>query len=289
MPHRIDPTLFARRYAFEGTDCLYRDHRGHRVLADWEGPGRAVVEQAPAGLEFEPGGGCAHTLAPGSSCIFVLVGPPEPLPSSHVALEGMEGAFEGCGWVVGAEGSLRVDDRREIAPVPSPETPVPFMMRAEADRLDIVRRPFRTRLLDRFCVDDAQALAQRSFRVQNISDCTALDSTFADGTPHVARVASHLNTAAWNVDVPPGCHALLLRKTYDRFHGRQRARVMIDGHPAGWWYDPVEDRSRRWGVSDFLVPSALCQPGVREISVDPVAGSPLWSITALEVFGIERV
>lgn len=26
-------------FIFESGDCLYRDHHGHRVLADWEGPG----------------------------------------------------------------------------------------------------------------------------------------------------------------------------------------------------------------------------------------------------------
>jgi|CXWL01.1.fsa_nt_gi hypothetical protein len=27
------------QFRYESSDCLYRDHRGHRVLADWEGPG----------------------------------------------------------------------------------------------------------------------------------------------------------------------------------------------------------------------------------------------------------
>lgn len=212
----------------------------------------------------------------------------EPLPSSQTGRSAHRGSCSGGGWVVGAEGPLRVDGRPEFAPRPSLSAPVPFLMLAEAESLEIAPRAFRARLIDRFAIDDEQALTARGFRVQNISDRTTLSSTFNDGTAHTAAVASHLNTAFWKLTIPAGTHAVLLAKTFDRFHGRQRARVLINGQHAGWWYDPFEDRTHRWGVSEFMVPSALCSEGEHEIAVDPVAGSPLWSVSAIEVLAVER-
>lgn len=296
MDHRPDPVLFARRYIFEAGECLYRDHRGRRVLADWEGPGRATCNAGPANVVFEPSlvegfsenGGCATSPSQGASSIHLLLGPRETLPSSQGVVSSHAGSVTGGGWVVHCEGPLRVDGRREWAPVPSPETPVPYLFRAEAARMDVSARPFRATLLDHFAIGDANALSERGFQVQNISDRTTLASVFADGTPHAAELASHLNTASWTLSIPSGAHAVILRKVYDRFHGRQRARVLLDGRHAGWWYDPVEDRTCRWAVSDFLIPSDLCSAGEHNIAVDPVAGSPLWSVSTIEVFAVER-
>lgn len=292
MAHSVFPTLRAQRFAFEGDACLYRDHLGRRVLADAEGSGRLLVGVEAPGTGGDPSrDGVFHeglvvaTDEPGRSVLTVLRGGPEPLPEREgEAVPG--GVFHGAGWVTACDGPLRVDVRREQAPPPSVETPVPFFLEARGEGLRVVPRRFAATSIDRFSIGDADALKARSFRVQNMSDVEWLDSTFADGEGRRGPVASHLNTASWTLEVPRGAYAVVLRKVYDRFHGRQRARVLLDGAAIGTWYEPEEDRRARWAVSDFgaLLPEEA--PREVRVSIDPVAGSPLWSVSDVEVFAL---
>jgi hypothetical protein len=141
--------------------------------------------------------------------------------------------------------------------------------------------------IDRFDVWHEDALKAHGFKVQNMSRLVNLDSCFTDGTRRSALVASHLNAASWIQPVPPDCQGIILRKTYDRFHGRQLARVLVDDMPSGWWYAPLQDRTCRWAVADYGVARELVdgKSSVR-IMIDPPAGTPLWSFSTLEVFSL---
>lgn len=294
MPLSVLPSLRARRFSFEGDACLYRDHQGRRVLADAEGCGRLVVERAAPGLgtDAAPDGSfrdgvVAFSRESGASAIAMLQGGGRDLPGSGKTLE-VASSFLGAGWVVECDGPLTVDAAREPSPAPTPRLPIPFFLEARGARLRVTPRPFHAVSVDRFSIADADGLKARDFRVQNMSDVEPLASVFSDGGEWVGPVASHLNTASWSAPVPPGAFAIVLRKTYDRFHGRQRARVLLDGEFSGYWYEPEEDRHARWGVSDFCALLPRERGETLRIGIDPVAGSPLWSVSTVEVLALVR-
>jgi len=296
------PTLLpqesVRRFRFFGSDGLYVDHLGRRVVADVEGAGVAWVEvtEAPLYLVRDEGTEAsfrtpftqsllAHTGGPGDVSVAVMVGRDQPVQSLDV-IEA-PGKFAGAGWVVRAEGPLIVDERHDFAPAPSEALPVPFFRIAEAARLWIVPAETRCEMIDRFSIDDTLALKARGWRVQNISKVNLLASRFIDGDSHSGSVASHLNVAAWRVSLPEANDGLLLRKTYDRFHGRQRARVHVDGRFVGWWYEPGQDRLARWAVSDFGIPAEFTTGKSQiEIAIDPPAGAPLWSVGEISIWAL---
>ena len=80
---------------------------------------------------------------------------------------------------------------------------------------------------------------------------------------------------------------LILRKRFDRFHGRQRARVFVDGQFAGWWYEAGENRIHRWGVTDFGIDGRFTKGKDSVlITIEPPAGVPLWSVSRLDLFAL---
>jgi hypothetical protein len=274
-----------RRFRFIGSDALYLNPLGHRVIADFEGHGDYRVESAEASLlilrdEKETDafrGSFANSLSvlalsPGEVEISVMR---DMFPLEGPLWVGED--YEGAGWVASAEGPLWVDGRLEHAPVP-------FFRNARASRLHVSPSPFRSVRVDRWRIGDAAGLKARGWKVQNVSKVVSLESAFDDGTPYVAPVACHLNAASWRCAIPADNHGLRLRKTYDRFHGRQRARVFIDGEFAGWWYEPLENRTIRWGIAEFGIPVELTAgKEAVQITIDPPAGSPLWSVSEFEV------
>jgi len=202
------------------------------------------------------------------------------------------GEFNGSGWIISASESLVVDERHEDAPKPSQGFAIPFFRSVRSrGSVGIVSVPTITcERVDFFSIDDEVALKSRGFKVQNLSAVFSLESCFADKTTHVGPVASHLNAASFWCLIPEGNIGLSLRKTYDRFHGRQRARVFVDQEFAGWWYEPSEDRTNRWHISDFGIDSNLTKGKSRIlITIEPPAGVPLWSVSSLEVFALRPV
>lgn len=274
-----------RRFRFIGSDALFLDPHGHRVVADFEGHGDYRVEAAEASLlilrDEEKTESFRGSFANSLSVLALSPGEVQILITRSVfPFDGSlwEGeSFEGAGWVVSAEGPLRVDGRLA-------EAPVPFFRSARASHLVISPAPYRSVPVDRWRIDDVAGLKARGWQVQNVSKVVALASAFDDGTPHQAPVACHLNAASWRCAIPADNVGLRLRKVYDRFHGRQRARVFIDGEFAGWWYEPRENRTFRWGVAEFGIDAALTAgKEVVQITIDPPAGSPLWSVSEFEV------
>lgn len=194
--------------------------------------------------------------------------------------------FVGRGWLLKADRAVQIDGSHEAIALNGLAWPIPFHLGIEEQGEAVVyagtepARPIA-------CIDlnNNNTLANAEFRVQNMSEVLSITSTFADGQNHESKVASHLNAASFRCFIPPSCNGLLLRKTYDRFHGRQRARVLVDGVPSGWWYEPVEDRNHRWGVGFFGIGEEFVRGKDQiNITIDPPAGAPLWSFSRLEVF-----
>ncbi len=81
----------------------------------------------------------------------------------------------------------------------------------------------------------------------------------------------------------PANVGLRLRRVFDQLEGRQQAAVLIDGRPAGEWYDPDENRFKRLAESDFEAPSDLTA-GKSRVTVEfrPAEGSPPWTLLELQ-------
>lgn len=63
---------------------------------------------------------------------------------------------------------------------------------------------------------------------------------------------------SFRLAVDPENEGVLLRRRIDQLHGQQKAQVLVDGQPAGIWYDANTNPVHRWHDSDFLVPPGLC-------------------------------
>jgi len=145
----------------------------------------------------------------------------------------------------------------------------------------------RLELVDSFLLRDAAALKERRWQVQSISRPHLLRSTFDDGSWLELEHASHMNTASWDLVVHPDWQGVVVAKIFDRFHGKQRARVWVDGVEAGYWFDPFENRLHRWGISRFGIPAEMLAGKTQiRIKIDPLSGVPLWDAAGYFVFAL---
>jgi len=286
------------RRILEGSEYLYRDHLGREVVLDVEGAGRYFCVGPPNATIEVDGRIVQETEGVFEQSVlitkpnrwramaFATTSPvlPFPLPSPIP----VQSRYIGCGWVVAARGAVIADGRLDGDGI-NPLFPTPFFREAYcAEGFTVVVDPStRCELVDRFSIDDGVALGARGWRVQNVSAITVLDSTDELGRGVRGAVASHLNRASWRVAIPAENRGLILRRSYDRFHGRQRARVFVDGVLAGWWYEASQDRVRRWGLGDFGIAAEFTAGKSEvEIGIDPPGGAPLWSVGDYSLFAL---
>src|SRR5260221_14776994 len=105
-------------WSFDSSECLYRDHRGIRVLGDVEGFGYFKFEGSPLGLEILVDGRRLDSNC-GSFEESLLISAPGPGPSRLCGMIGRRSPLEvpaeegfqfvGAGWVVGATSLFEVD------------------------------------------------------------------------------------------------------------------------------------------------------------------------------------
>jgi hypothetical protein len=76
------------------------------------------------------------------------------------------------------------------------------------------------------------------------------------------------------VPLDPANRGAILRRLLDQGTFGQRAEVRVDGQPAGIWFTPGSDASKRWLESDFALPAALTA-GRRSIGIELHVLAPL--------------
>jgi len=138
-------------------------------------------------------------------------------------------------------------------------------------------RAFET---DRFFVCDEASRQAHDAMVQSISDPETLTSRFEgrDHTEYTEVVASSLGKTEFTLTIRPDNRGVFLLRLFDQFHGRQRARVLVDGQPVGTWYTAEENRTRRWTERSLFLPARYTAGKNKiRITIDPPASSPLWS------------
>lgn len=292
----LDPRSAAQEHVFGENECLYLDHRGNRVLADAEGDGWFWIDQAPTGATLQIDGQVRDALNGRFEHSLLLSSPDSGVSAVRILMGGVPSPNEpgslfvdevsGSGWVINASGLIEVDHSGEWAPTPRPQFGIPFLLNARSSKpfRAVLNRGERVEVIDRLAVGDLDSLKAHNWSVQNMSRTEVLDSRFSNGAQLVAEQASHLNAATWVSLLPEKCAGVRISKIYDRFHGRQRARVMIDGEFAGWWYCPKQDRQSRWAVSSFGIMDRYIQGKAQiQVSLDPPAGSPLWSWSSMDI------
>jgi hypothetical protein len=200
--------------------------------------------------------------------------------------------YRGCGYVVASEGATIIDDGTQLFGAVHPSVPVPFFRRVwSAGQLEVMIEPsIECIALDRWHVFDGEARKKFDVIARNQSKEFPLESTWPNDEPYACRTQSFLNGIEWTQPLPPNCCGLRLERTFDQFHGRQRARVLIDGEFATWWYDPSENRRHRWNRSECGVGQKFVagKPNVR-ICLDPPAGVALWNMSEVRVYALVRV
>lgn len=278
------------QFCFDGKDCIYIDHRGERVLADVEGSGSfKVVHGGPqvnawvdGTLTGESSGVFRQSFVatskhPGPSQISVRLGPPPENLQPHL----MSDSFQGCGWIVDSERLDSVDEFEANWSCMRQADPVPVFFEARGRSLSIIRVPFQTVKLAELVMSDPATLQSAAWKVQNASRLFPIN----DAHGSQVQVLSHLNASSFTFKKPVGCAGILIRKQYDCYHGRQRARISVNAIFKGWWYEPRQNRLNRlqWAQFGFGCESEDEQ---LQLTIDPPAGSPLWSVCRYEVWGL---
>lgn len=294
----------ARRLDFDlaSPKGLYRNFAGATVVVDVEGSGQLLTPAEPNLSWWVDGEMTAHATHFERSLLAVRTIQPAPeahVPEAHsstgpiatVLLGGtppcmypsplpVGNQWNGVGWVIEADGECCVDGLTYAVP------PIPVVHQATGRDLHIVPSPFTAVTLDEFAITEAATHPARQWQAQRLSrpeTLTAPDPDPSQG-PLTAEVAEALNGLQFTVTVPPGSVGLRLERLYDQFFGRQRLRVVVDGVPVGFWFDPHQDRYARWARSAFGWSFPAPAPGgPMRLLLDPPAGVPLWSVARLRV------
>ncbi len=279
------PILSASESYREFTQPLYRDANGANVVVDVDGPGYYDLDGLSA-TTFE-------------EFVTLTAEAPVVIPVGLGRLSAPEGITEpvrppifGAGWITSLEMPVYVDGLRLPFEHISSEVPCPFFREVKSEGYITViwADSIETKLQDRWHVGDVEARKRYDVIAQNQTKLFPVASAWEDGVPFTGEHQSFLNSFSWTQPLPADCTGLRLRKTYDRFHGRQRARVLVDGEFVGWWYEPREDRERRWAMSEFGIDRRWLEGKSQvRITLDPPAGVALWSMAELQVWTITPV
>ncbi len=145
----------------------------------------------------------------------------------------------------------------------------------------LYRRPEPlVRWSDALDVGDAAAEASHGYVATAADEVRVLESVFeGDDDDRVVRDTGRAvsGTSAFDVMLDPRNAGVVLRRRFDQRHGRQQAQVLVDGQPAGSWYDVRENATQRWAESDFPLPASLTR-GKSRIHVELVnRGAFPWS------------
>jgi hypothetical protein len=241
--------VYVRELTHRGKGGLFRDHTGYWVLADFEGPGHVTRVQ----------------VTPSDSPLIVTVD-----GQDFALLESQSDIFFRSCLTIKTECPVKSFEwtARLMPPGCDPQCEHSLPARFELKQTDFVDP-----------CDDASR-SEHALVVQNESEIFELE-----GRMH----RSHLNRMSFDISIDPQNTGVLLRRTYDRFHGRQRARVLVDGVAIGYWYAPIEDRKNRWAEDEFFLPMYFTsgKPKVR-VEIDPPAGTPLWSVSDYRVFSVKE-
>lgn len=131
---------------------------------------------------------------------------------------------------------------------------------------------------DRVDPCDETSRQAHSWEGKNETAVFELESRFEADQPTIrAFHRGSLNGVSFTLRLEPNAAHVRLRRMHDRFHGVQRARVLVDGAFVGVWRTYGENRRNRWAEDEFPLPPAVVG-GRSEVrmTIDPMPGTALW-------------
>lgn len=103
------------------------------------------------------------------------------------------------------------------------------------------------------------------------------------------RLRESRDTIRFRLSLEPDNAGVLLRRRADQARRGQAAHVLVDGAPAGTWYQPDGNRARRWRDDDLLLPADLTHGRESiEVTLQPVPGAPPWTAARYGAFSLRR-
>jgi hypothetical protein len=146
--------------------------------------------------------------------------------------------------------------------------------------LYLQRRGPRLTQTDQVDLGDADSRRSHGFAVEGELALERLASAFegrAYRTVVEGAVASHTGPARFTLRAIPANRGCWLRRAYDQRHGRQRARISVDGRHLADWYVAEGNPVLRWAERGlFLPPRLTAGRSALKLEVRPAPGVP-WS------------
>lgn len=143
---------------------------------------------------------------------------------------------------------------------------------------------------DEVSLSDPISRDAHNVKFAQVSEVQELVSRFEGrwvGTEVTGSGYSSLGPVEFDLEIDPDNVGVKLRRRFDQFHGRQRARVIVDGKPVGMWYIAEENTVNRWAERDFFIPASFTQgKSTIHITIDPPASSPLFSHSSYSAFSL---
>jgi len=102
-----------------------------------------------------------------------------------------------------------------------------------------------------------------------------------DKVPYTFSGLATIEPLMVTLKADPTNKGIRLRRVYDQTRGRQKAKVFVNGMPAGVWYNPGQNRFKRWAESDFEIPPDVVREAHElNIRFEPEGAVP-WTICEL--------
>lgn len=269
----LDPRNLLEVLAFSDQERLYTDASGRRIVLDCEGQvewGADRCDLADASIDDS----CTVLACPDEKpvTVWALHGPRPKLGHG----EPVAGRASGPGWLTDVKGLHELDGQC-FAPLDLPNAPV----LGDASFDSAIFHPDGRQTVPLLQLDpsDEESMAAVGGSVRTAGKPQILTSMWIDGTTASKPHMVHLGPISWDVRASGD---LVVGKTYDRFHGLQRARVLVDGERIGVWSATPTNRVERWGVTRFGLPPGL--PSQFRLTIDPLPGTPLWDVSEYTVW-----
>jgi len=137
-------------------------------------------------------------------------------------------------------------------------------------------------LTDTLDIGNKQSEDVHQYRAEKVIWRGELESRYEDGfsTPLADCGIAHTGFSEFTVAISPDNKGVRLRRRSDQLHGRQQARVFVDGIPVTerTWYHPDSNTHRRWLEDEFEIPShyTVNKKGAR-IRIEHLDQAPGWT------------
>ncbi|MCK5797079.1 MAG: DUF2961 domain-containing protein, partial [Deltaproteobacteria bacterium] len=158
-----------------------------------------------------------------------------------------------------------------------------------------LRQPQRPALVeaDRLVLANAASRRAHDLHVAGTKTLIRMKSSFegedADW-PFSAQTLVHRGSATFTFHLPPKNRGCWLRRLYDQEQGRQRARLLVDGHYLRDWYIAEGNATCAWAERGLFLPASITA-GRKAITLtlEPRPDAPPWNAAIYRILCLRDV